>query len=106
MARAEEIHDFAIRFEKYLISNFKTLELAFDYFDCSTGARTGKVSMTKFTYGCSSIGFNGDVKALFYYLDTQGDGTLDLEELRMWRAVREKHLASVRRISANPAFSR
>lgn len=93
---AEDLFKYTCTFEQLLLQRFGSLDSAFDYIDSVTSARSGKLSMTKFVYACSNLNFKGDAKALFYFLDTRGDGVVDLDEFRTWRRFRTEYMAKLR----------
>jgi len=77
-------------FEIILRGRFIDMDAAFRYFDSVTFNSSGKVALLKFMEGCEKIGFRGDSKALFFFLDSNNDGELEVSDFSGWRKNRAR----------------
>ncbi len=60
--------------------------------DSITGKPKGMVSLTQFLQVCSTVGFRGDLKVLFFFFDSSCDGFIDFNEFTKWRELRQPML--------------
>ena len=84
-------------FEILLRQRFPDFETAFRFFDFVTLNHSGKIPLLKFVEGCDRLRFHGDIKALFFFLDSNNDGLLELSDLRSWREHRSRAVAIAQR---------
>jgi hypothetical protein len=89
-ARRPDTHQIACEFEDALLRQFGSLPVAFQFLDSATGTSTGQISATKFRYCWKALGMEGDMRSVFPYMDINGDGVIDEEEFKSWRALRQK----------------
>ncbi len=85
-----DTHQIACDFDDSLMRHFGSREVAFQFLDSATGKCTGQISATKFRYCWKSLGFTGDMRSVFPYLDVDGDGVINETDFKSWRAIREK----------------
>ena len=97
LERMIQTHNQTLELMEVLKKSFGTLDLAFDFIDGSVGNRSGKISMTKFSFGVRATKFNGDWKAIFHHIDVKSDGCIDLNELRSWKDERENQIMKLKR---------
>ena len=83
-------------FDLLLRCTFVDYEAAFRFFDTVTLNRSGKVALLKFVQGCEKLKFHGDSKALFFFLDSNNDGVIELGDLINWRTNRARAVAIAR----------
>ena len=95
-SRALYLVSLAERFEAMLLDKFETIDRGFRFLDNATRNRSGRVSLLKFTEACEQLHFFEDIKALFFFLDSNCDGYLELEEFKQWRSHHRKTIRLAR----------
>ena len=88
----------AERFESLLLEKFGDFEKAFRFMDNITLNKSGRISFLKFSEACEKLRFLADTKALFFFLDVNCDGYVDLDELRYWRGNHKKAVRIARNL--------
>ena len=89
-------------FETLLRQRFADYEAAFRFFDFVTLNHSGRIPLLKFVEGCDRLRFNGDIKALFFFLDSNNDGLLELHDFTSWREHRSRAVAIAQRERRKP----